>query len=119
MRSGAKLTDPSASRIVTSTVRAGSEGSPGVSAGKFLCLFPGSPVPAQAKVGSSANPNIAIIRIVAPLFMLHLHTGHRARRPPASVLSGAYPAQVAEPAPRRRRPSLRAQRYLEDARTSP
>src|SRR3984893_14120101 len=91
MRSGAKLTDPSASRIVTSTVRAGSEGSPGVSAGKFLCLFPGSPVPAQAKVGSSANPNIAIIRIVAPLFMLHLHTGHRARLDRAQV---CFPVRI-------------------------
>src|SRR3981081_4555213 len=79
MRSGAKLMDPSASRIVTSTVRAGFEGSPGVPAEKVLCLCPGSPVPAQTKVGSSANPNIAIIRIVAPLFMHHLHSGHRAR----------------------------------------
>src|ERR1700730_2805067 len=79
MRSGAKRMDPSASRIVTSMVRARFEGSPGVPAENVLCLCPGSPVPAQAKVGSSASPNIAMIRIVAPLFMLHLHTGHRAR----------------------------------------
>src|SRR6202043_2031995 len=81
MRSGAKLMDPSASRIVTSTVRAGFEGSPGVPAENVLWLCPGSPVPAQAKVGSSANPTIAIVRIVAPLLMHHLHSGARLDRP--------------------------------------
>jgi hypothetical protein len=49
------------------------------------------PVAAQAKVGSSANPNIAIVRIVAPLFMLHLHTGHRARLDRAQV---CFPVRI-------------------------
>src|SRR6202047_1088492 len=97
MRSGAKLMDPSASRIVTAMVRAGFEGSPGVPAENVLCLCPGSPVPAQAKVGSSANPTIAIVRNAAPLFMLHLHTrhhlhtGHRARLDRAQV---CFPVRI-------------------------
>src|ERR1700730_8926262 len=97
MRSGAKRMDPSASRIVTSTVRARFEGSPGVPAENVLCLCPGSPVPARAKVDSSANPNIAIVRNAAPLFMLHLHTrhhlhtGHRARFDRAQV---CFPVRI-------------------------
>ena len=48
-----RKTQPSASCIVTATVRARFEESPGVPAENVLCLYPGSPVPAQGKVGSS------------------------------------------------------------------